>query len=124
MLFFNNHRRLFLAGIVLLGFALWISNPLRWPQPAVHAWLLWKVPVGSSEKQLDQIASVTGWHVNGTWPGRRPHSDWGGIDGATIVWVYLGGYRTILRADLDSFWAFDEHGRLVDVRIRRTIDAP
>lgn len=120
----NNHRRLVLAGIVLLVFALWISNPLRWPQSAVHAWLLWKVPVGSGEKQLQQIASATGWRVNGTWPGHRPHSAWGGIDGTTIVWVYLGGYRTILRADLDSFWAFDEHGRLVDVRIRRMIDAP
>jgi hypothetical protein len=122
--FFNNHHRLIFAGIVILGFTLWISDPLRWPQSAVHAWLLWKVPVGSNEKQLQQMASTTGWRVNGTWPGHQPHSDWGGIDGATIVWAYLGGYRTILRADLDSFWAFDEHGRLVDVRIRRMIDAP
>ena len=27
------------------------------------SWLLWKVPVGSSQNQLQKIASATGWHV-------------------------------------------------------------
>jgi hypothetical protein len=124
VLFFSKHRRSILVAAVVLALAFWFSNPLRWPQPAVRAWLLWQVPIGSSQSQLQHIASTTGWQIKGTWPGHQPHSDWGGIDGATVVWVYLGGYRTVLRADLDSFWAFDEHGHLADVRIRKVIDAP
>jgi hypothetical protein len=110
--------RLVLVGFLLLGLVFCLANPLRWPEPAVHAWLLWKVPTGSTEKELYKGASTAGWRVNSAWPGHQPRSDWGGIDGATVVWVYLGNYRTILRTDLDSFWAFDERGRLVDVRIR------
>jgi hypothetical protein len=123
--FFRKHRRsLFIAGIIILGSMFWLSNPLRWPQPAVHAWLLWKVPVGSSQSQLRKAALATGWRVDGAWPGNVPNSNWGGVDGATIVSVYLGGFRSFLRVDLDSFWAFDEHDQLVDVRIRRMVDGP
>ena len=117
-------RRLAVVGFLLLGFACCFANPLRWPEPAVHAWLLWKVPRGSTEKEFYKIASTMGWRVDGAWAGHQPHSDWGGIDGATVAWVYLGGYWTIFRTDLDSFWAFDERGRLVDVRIRTMTDAP
>jgi hypothetical protein len=80
-------RPLVLVGVLLLGIAFLLANPLRRPEPAVHAWLLSKVPRGSSEKELYRMASTMGWQVNGAWPGRQPHSDWGGIDGATVVWL-------------------------------------
>ena len=105
------------VAIVVLG-----TNPLRWPDRSVHDWLLRKVPVGSSQDQLRAVANTKGWRINGSWQGHQPNSDWGGIDGATIVHVHLGHYQSLLRADLDSFWAFDEHGTLVDVRMRRTFD--
>lgn len=121
---FREWRHLAVAGLLLLGPAVYLASPLRWPESAVHAWLLWKVPIGSSEKELYQIASTKGWRIEKAWPGHKPNSDWGGIDGATVVWVYLGGYWTILRTDLDSFWTFDERGRLVDVRVRKMTDGP
>jgi hypothetical protein len=42
---------------------------------------------------------------------------------STVVWIYLGGYWNFFRTDLDSFWAFDEAGRLIDVKTRRMSDA-
>jgi hypothetical protein len=98
-------------------------EPLRRSDSSVHDWLLSAVPVGSSRDQLLAVAKTKQWKVQGTWTGHQPNSDWG-IDGATVVEVYLGGYRNILSVDLDSFWAFDEKGALIDVRVRRDIDAP
>lgn len=110
------------VGIISTSVAL-LSNPLRRSDENVRAWLLESVPVGSAEDHLMAVATQKGWRVNSVWDGYRPHSDWGGIDGARIAWVYLGGYRNIFCTDLDSFWAFDESGRLIDVKTRRMTDA-
>jgi len=72
---------------------------------------------------LTRSARVHGWKINGSWRGDQPHADWGGINGAMIVFIYLGEYRIFFRTDLDSFWAFDSSGHLTDVRVRRSIDA-
>ena len=82
----------------------------------------------SSVSSIDHLMSVSnqrGWRVNGMWQGNQPqfHSDWVGIDGANVVWVYLGGYWSVFRTDLDAFWVFDEAGHLVDVKTRRMTDA-
>jgi hypothetical protein len=111
------------AAIVATGAVLFASNPLRWPDSAIHSWLLREVPKGSDLRQLKTVAKARGWRINGEWHGNEPHADWGGISGHTIAWIYLGGYRSIFRVDFDSFWAFDEQGRLVDVRLRRMVDA-
>ena len=99
------------------------GNPLRRSDQAVHRYLLKNVPVGSTFETLKSVAAQKGWRINGTWNGHVAHSDWGGIDGHTIAWVYLGGYRHLFQTDLDSFWAFDENGKLVDVITRRMTDS-
>jgi len=38
--------------------------------------------------------------------------------------VHLGHYSVGLREDVQSFWAFDEKGKLLDVCIRRSVDGP
>lgn len=108
------------ASAVVLAAVLW-TNPLRRNDASVHAYLLELVPAGSRPSALHEVARREGWTVKGSW-SRGPGSDWGGIDGATVVWVGLGGYWNVFRTDLDSFWAFDERGRLVDVRVRRMTD--
>ena len=100
-----------------------LSNPLRRSDESVREWLLESVPVGSSEETLMAVAEQKGWTVNSVWDGYSLHSDWGGIDGSRVAWIYLGGYRNLFRTDLDSFWAFDESGRLMDVKTRRMTDA-
>lgn len=112
------------AAIILISLIAYESIPLHWPADAIHWWLLNNVPKGSEMNQLEAVAKTKGWKIMGTWEGYRPHSDWGGIDGHRVAQVYLGNYRIFLRVDLDSFWAFDEHGHLVDVHIRKSIDAP
>jgi hypothetical protein len=109
-----------LAGATAIGVA---GNPLRKPDGEVHRYLLENVPVGSSLDTLKAVAAQKGWRINGTWDGYTEHSDWGGIDGHTVAWVYLGGYRNFFRTDLDSFWAFDESGKLLDVVTRRMTDS-
>jgi hypothetical protein len=70
-------------------------------------------------------AQQRGWKVKGAWEGNRPdqHSDWGGIDGAQVVWVDIDGYCAPLRTDIDAFWAFDENDRLKGVSVRKMVDA-
>ena len=99
------------------------GNPLRKSDRAVHRYLLENVPVGSTLETLKAVAAQKGWRINSTWDGYTEHSDWGGIDGHTVAWVYLGGYRNFFQTDLDSFWAFDEDGKLVDVVTRRMTDS-
>jgi hypothetical protein len=107
-----------------LGLVFLVSSPLRWPEFALRSWLLAVVPPNSTEIQLANAATQHGWRLNNSWNGHQANSDWGGIDGAKVVWIHLGGYQSIFRADVDSFWAFDEKGGLVDVRIRKMYDGP
>lgn len=112
-----------IAFVLIAAAVAVISNPLRRSDEAIRTWLLNSVPAGSSIEHLTSVAGERGWRVKSGWDGTQPQADWGGIDGAHIVWVYLGGYRNIFRTDLDSFWSFDENGRLVDVKTRRMTDA-
>ena len=117
---------LWVAPLVLMlaaYFATGIVNPLRRSDAGVHDWLLNKVPVGSDLIALQSTATREGWQLKGSWAGHQLNSGWGGIDGDTVAWVYLGHYQSILSTDLDSFWAFDKNGALVDVRIRRMVDS-
>ena len=112
-----------LGTVFLVGVTVFASNPLRLPDKALHWWILRSVPVGSDLQELQAVAAQKGWRVDGTWQGNRPHSDWGGIDGHTVAWIYLGTYGSIFQTRIDSFWAFDEKGYLVDVHTRRIIDS-
>jgi hypothetical protein len=123
----GRRRRVICGAVILVGTVALVvvaMHPLWYLSEAgVRSWLLQKVPEGSSVEQLKAIASTEGWRVESTWSGSEPHADWGGIDGSTIVWIYLGGHRLVFRVDYDSFWAFDTDGRLVDVRVRKMVDA-
>jgi hypothetical protein len=99
------------------------SNPLRGSDEAVQAWLLDAVPIGSSIEDLEMVAELEGWRINSKWDGGTPHSNWGGVEGDKVVWIYLGGYQSVFRTDLDSFWAFDDSAGLTDVTTRRMTDA-
>lgn len=83
------------------------------------------IPPGTSRQAFLVEAKRRGWRINGSWEGNRPeqHSDWGGIDGAHVVWVYLDGYYLPFRTDIDAFWAFDENDKLKGVSARKMVDA-
>jgi len=83
------------------------------------------IPAGTPRQSFLAEVQRRGWKVRGSWEGNRPdqHSDWGGIDGAHVVWVYLDGYYAPIRTDIDAFWAFDEHDRLKGVAVRKMYDS-
>lgn len=110
------------AALLIIAFIV-LSNPLRRSDKALHVWLLKCIPVGSGFERLQSVAKQKGWRINSVWDGGKPDSDGGGMDSAKVAWVYLGGYRNVFHTDLDSFWAFDAAGRLVDVKTRRMTDA-
>ena len=119
------YRILGVVAVIAVGMtvALYASNPLRRSDDSVREWLLEKVPIGSDIGTLRSVAEREGWRVNGEWSGHQPHADWGGVDGDTVVWIYLGGYRNVFRVDFDSFWAFDENDELTAIATRRMVDA-
>jgi hypothetical protein len=120
----NRRRLLAVVAIAMASAVAWVAaNPLRRSDDALNSWLLKQVPRGASIEALHSAAAARGWRVNASWSGDQPNADWGGIAGETVVWVYLGGYWSVLRTDIDSFWAFDHDGHLIGVRTRRMTDS-
>ncbi len=110
------------------------SVPLLFiPYPLVKPWLLHHVPTGSSVGDLRAEVASENWKVRGDWvvgPDESTHPFWfleayepKPSDARSIVWVSLGGYRVIFRTDYDSFWYFDENGKLTGVHFRKMVDA-
>jgi hypothetical protein len=120
-----------IAKLALLSVAILVSStsckPItyRGSGNEIAARLMQSIPVGTSRQAFLTEAKRRGWQVKGSWEGNRPdqRTSWGGIDGAHVVWVYLGGYSLVLRTDIDSFWAFDGKDRLKGVAVRKTVDA-
>ena len=108
--------------VTVIMFAL-ASNPLRGSDKALRAWLLELVPMGSSMEDLERVAQLKGWRINSKWDGGTPHSNWGGVEGDKVVWIYLGGYHNIFRTDIDSFWSFNESMGLTGLTTRSVTDA-
>lgn len=122
-----------LAALALVFLFEYASNPLRWPDGWLQAWLYHKVPVGSTETHFLVVAKKAGWRINGApWKGSRIDlNSWGSfypsqpstLEGSTFYFVHLGTFHMIFREDVQAFWSFDEQGRLLAVRYRREIDS-
>ena len=97
----------------------------RGSEKDIQVRLMRAIPAGTPRQSFLAEVQRRGWKVRGSWEGNRPdqHSDWGGIDGAHVVWVYLDGYYAPIRTDIDAFWAFDEHDRLKGVAVRKMYDS-
>lgn len=124
----KKHPWRFIVGFfVVTIITIEVSNPLRWPNTALHHWLLWEVPVGSDFNHLQTIGLKKGWQVGDVQVTNPISASLLGLHltkGSTIAIVYLGHYQSLLRADLVSYWTFDEKGHLIDVEIRRGYDGP
>lgn len=121
------------AACLLGGTFIYLSNPLRRSDGWLHAWLLKKVPVGSSQKLLLEVIKREGWKFDRSWVAQDHRLDRikaGGIEikpplfGDSFFIVNLGHFYLFLREDVVSYWAFDDKGNLIDVRINREYDGP
>jgi hypothetical protein len=134
MIFKNNPWKIIIGGLAIACLSWWVANPLVWPDSWMHAWLLKKVPVGSSEDHFLEVIKAEGWRLKFSWIPKNHQlnaRESGGFDmrqtplhGDKFYSIYMGNFRFILREDVQTFWAFDDKGCLIDVRIQRDVDAP
>jgi hypothetical protein len=113
-----------ISGVVLFDVVNHALNPLRWSDENLREWLLERVPMGSNVARLKSVAEEEGWRVMMIWEHGENPSAWTQVQGDTVVRVHLGNYRGLFLAAADSYWAFDESGRMVALRVERTADAP
>jgi len=110
-----------LRGKILIGLAVAIaataavaivffSNPLQKSNEALRAYLLQKVPLGSSLENLQAVAAREGWEFAGTSKSQQPDGTW-----TTSAWVVLGEYES---KEVDAHWQFNDRG-LIDLWIGR-----
>jgi hypothetical protein len=112
------------AGIVVRDA---LIHPLWMPASGVRAWLLRRAPLGSSPEQVDALIAAHRWSRHYDWHGTPSHSSeefYPAVKGSRIIGAQLGGYQGIpFRADLDAYWGFDESGHLIDLNVRKMVDA-
>ena len=112
------------AGIIVRD--AWI-HPLWMPASGLRSWILRRAPLGSSSEQVDAFIAAHHWSRHYDWHGTpSPTSEkpYPAVKGTRVIGAYLGGYQGIpFRADLDAYWGFDESGHLIDLNVRKMVDA-
>jgi hypothetical protein len=118
-----------LLGAAFIGFAAraaWLY-PLWLSAPEVRSWILKQVPLGSSVEQVERLIRDREWIRNYEWksqPSQSSEKLYPGVRGGWIIGADLGGYRGVpFYVDLDAYWGFDESGKLIDLKVRRVVDA-
>ena len=89
--------------------------------------LLRKTPLGSSEadvlrflRQQGVSADVATGHIPPSPPSDYPLTK---IGGEAFIHESIAHYRLVFRTDVEVFYIFDASGKLVDLRVRKTVDA-
>jgi hypothetical protein len=60
----------------------------------------------------------------GTARHRPVQKNFPAVKGTRVIGAYLGGYQGIpYRVELDAYWGFDESGHLIDLNVRKGVDA-
>ena len=124
--------RAFLALIVVLGVAIWLGmfhTSLREGAEKLEGLLLLEKPKGTSfseverwlkdEKKLSPKLSREAGFLKQSTSGNS-------IIGKQSISASLGEYRSFpfLRTSVMGYWGFDEAGKLIDVWVWKTTDAP
>jgi hypothetical protein len=121
-----------LIGIAVVAIAAaGVFNPLRKSEEKIKHVLLQTTPLGTSKSEVRSVADKKRW-LDGRYAGttgflKQETGKDPQVIGVTSLRGHLGSYREFpipLRADVTAFWAFDGGGRLVDVWVWKTTDAP
>ena len=134
-----------LVLIVLLFLSIrYVAVPISRPFGSVHNYVLKKIPVGTSWEDCQQIANDKDWEIrqtsdlgldvcyeDGTGYFATEDDIRNGVKfpyreilGDKSMLIYLGEYHNPLDTAVYTYIAFDEKGELIDVFIRKDIDAP
>src|SRR5258708_38420469 len=112
------------SALLLVAFAWWVWSPLRLGDAALQHWVENRVPLGTDIAQARDRIRSAGWKLEGEWAQPEPQIDYGTRKGSRVIYAYLGHYYSVFRGDVDGFFGVDRSGRLVEVHIRRMVDAP
>ncbi|MBR1970912.1 MAG: hypothetical protein IKA17_11230 [Clostridia bacterium] len=130
-------KKFFYALHILLIVLLTISviifvNPLRRTEKTIRKTVLKTIPIGTSmDETIKKIKSNTYWEIdsisesNGYTVSKdgRPSEGGGEEIGSKYIRVWLGGYRNIFVTDVSAWLAFDENSNLIEITIRKDVDA-
>jgi hypothetical protein len=119
-----------LAGLVTLAAVAASPVGLRRSETAIRASILALTPLGSSSETVLALVQKEKWKSQGldNRSGflKQEHGKKSEVVGVAHIQAYLGHHWTFpfLRTDVTAYWGFDTQGRLIDVWIWKTIDAP
>lgn len=118
-------RGLMVAGSCILASC--ANTDLRLPGTAIEERLKVMTPLGTPhtvvvaelQNKKYKVAQIVHAHVSplSSYP---PTS----LDGEGFIRVELGEYRTIFITSVEAFFIFDLGDNLIDVKVRKTTDAP
>jgi len=122
---------LLVLGVLLVAYlAQVVFTPASWPKSTLRAWLVKRVPYGSSEEQVRTFLAARRFGT--TWSaGQDSFSRSHGVkfsEGTHTIQVLIGDYRQplslfLFETSTEAFFGFDANNRLVDIRVRKTTDA-
>ena len=134
-------RPVIVVGMCLLVSALLVlmvipSNPLRKSEKKLHAWVLAETPMGSSMEDVAKAIERQKWQRD---PGHNEElgfyrqQGFIGVVGSKSIHADLGDYREwhfpivgykdwATWANVEAYWGFDEHGKLIDIWVRKSWD--
>jgi len=122
--------------IIIVAIAIYL-NPLRKSEDQIRTNLLKIAPIGTDMEELIKIiegnkkweivsiSNISGYTLRWGQPTFASPDDIasGKAIGKHSIVIYLGSYRNIFITGVDVFWGFDENSKLVDLHVRKSVDA-
>jgi hypothetical protein len=114
---------LLLAFVAVMGCS--FLSPIRKPADEIRSALLREKPLGTQIEEVQRwLATEKGLNVKKAETGY--FTPRGQTVGLRSLSTSLGEYLSygVLATSVEAFWAFDQSGALVDVWVRKSVDAP
>jgi hypothetical protein len=118
----------FVAVLGLIALMSCSSSLPRRSEQSIRQRILRDTPIGSSYVVVLDFAKKKDWPIIEQSAGYEIQEfgkAQGKIVGKRVIRAYLGGYQGLpWRKDVDCYWAFDEHDKLIEVFVDKQADAP
>jgi hypothetical protein len=112
------------VGVALIS----CSSLPRHSEQSIRQRILRDTPLGSTYAVVLDYAKKSGWPVteeSGGFETKRIAQFPARVVGKRVIKAYLGGYQGVpWRKDVNFYWTFDEHDKLIEVFVEKQADAP
>jgi hypothetical protein len=128
-------KKLFFFGIALgltlaVAMAVVLLNPLRKNVRTLRMEMLMETPIGMSLNEVEKTVKEMSWPttVSLTAGFHKQERNDNSVVGVKSIRAEAGTYWAIppipIRTGVTYFWGFDDNGKLIDVWVWKTTDAP